>query len=115
ASEQYRLDGLVYYGTFGFVAEPMLGVLHFFYSIVGNYGIAIIMLTVLVRLCMFPLSRKQAINAAKMQELQPEIKKLTEKFKTNLEARHKAQQELFRKHNYNPLSGCLPVLVQLPI
>jgi YidC/Oxa1 family membrane protein insertase len=111
----YRLEGLVYYGTFGFIAAPMLSILHFFYGIVGNYGIAIIMLTVLVRLCMFPLSRKQAANAAKMQELQPEIKKITEKYKTNMEARAKAQQELFKKHNYHPLSGCLPVFVQLPI
>lgn len=115
ANSEYRLDGLIYYGWFGWVAEPMLAILHFFYSIVHNYGIAIIMLTVLVRLCMFPISRKQALNAQKMQELQPEIKKITEKYKGNMEARSKAQQELFKKHNYNPLAGCLPVFLQLPI
>ena len=64
---------------------------------------------------MFPLSRKQALGAQKMQELQPEMKRITEKYKSNLEARTKAQQELFRKHNYNPLGGCLPVFMQLPI
>ena len=69
----------------------------------------------LVRSAMFPISRKQALNAQKMQELQPEMKRLAEKFKNNVEARTKAQQELFKKHNYNPLAGCLPVFLQLPI
>jgi YidC/Oxa1 family membrane protein insertase len=113
--ELYGLRDLVYYGWFGWVARPMLAILHFFYVLVGNYGIAIIMLTVLVRGCMFPLSRKQALSAQKMQELQPEIKKIAEKYKNNLEARNKAQGELFRKHNHNPLAGCLPMFVQLPI
>ncbi|MEX2121017.1 MAG: membrane protein insertase YidC [Pirellulales bacterium] len=114
-AKPYGLSELVYYGWFGFVSRPMLVVLHFFYSIVGNYGIAIIMLTVLVRSCMFPLSRKQALGAQKMQELQPEMKRLAEKHKGNVEQRTKAQQELFRKHNYNPLAGCWPALIQLPI
>lgn len=111
----HGLGDLVYYGLFSWVSTRMLAILHFFYGLVGNYGLSIIMLTVLVRLCIFPLSRKQAMNAAKMQELQPEMKKIAEKYKNNLEQRHKAQQELNRKHNFNPLSGCLPALVQLPI
>ena len=69
----------------------------------------------LVRGCMFPLSLKQAASAQKMQQLQPEIKKIQEKHKGNAEARTKAQQELFRKHNYNPLSGCLPMFIQMPV
>ena len=64
---------------------------------------------------MFPLSLKQAAGAQKMQLLQPEIKKIQEKHKGNVEARTKAQQELFRKHNYNPLSGCLPIFIQMPV
>jgi YidC/Oxa1 family membrane protein insertase len=109
------LEELVYYGWFGWVAGPMSRVLQFFHWLTGNYGIAIIMLTVLVRSCMFPISRKQAIGAQKMQLLQPEIKKIAEKYKANPEQRMKAQQELFRKHNYNPLSGCLPLFLQMPI
>jgi len=112
---EYNLGKLVYYGWFGWVAEPMLVVLHTFYRIIPNYGIAIILLTVLVRSLMFPLSRRQAVNAQKMQELQPEIKRIQEKYKGNMEARTKAQQDLFRQHNYNPLAGCLPVFLQLPI
>ena len=109
------LKELIVYGWFWWVAIPMLWILHIFYAVVGNYGLAIIMLTILVRSCMFPLSRKMALNAQKMQKLQPEIKKLQEKHKKNLEARTKAQQELFKKHNYNPLAGCLPMFLQLPI
>jgi YidC/Oxa1 family membrane protein insertase len=109
------LGGLVYYGWFGWVARPMVAILGIFHTIVRNYGLAIIMLTVMVRLCMFPLSRKQALATKKMQELQPEMKKINEKYKTNAQERTRATQELWRKHNYNPLGGCLLVFVQLPI
>ncbi len=109
------LQDLVYYGWFWYVAEPMLKILHTFYALVGNYGIAILMLTVLVRGCMFPLSRKQALSAQKMQELQPEMKRINEKYKKNPQEKNKAVQDLFRKHNYNPFGGCLLALIQLPI
>ena len=113
---EYGLKEIVYYGWFKWVAIPLLWILHFFHDyVVFNYGLAIIMLTVLVRACMFPLSKQQAMNAQKMAELQPEIKKIQEKYKTNMEARGKAQQELFKKHNYRPLGGCLVVFFQLPI
>jgi YidC/Oxa1 family membrane protein insertase len=115
AGTSVSLRDLVYYGWFGFVARPMLAILHAFHTLVGNFGVAIIMLTVLVRLCMFPLSRKQALSAQKMQELQPEIKKLNEKFKNDAEKKMRAQQQLFREHNYHPLGGCLLAFVQLPI
>ena len=109
------LKELVYYGWFSPIARVLGEVLHFFYGIVGNYGIAIIMLTVLVRGCMFPLSRKQALGAQKMQELQPEMKRINEKYKNDAEKRTKATQELFRHHNYNPVGGCLLAFAQLPI
>ncbi len=112
---QYGLDDIITYGWFGPVARLLLAILHTFYLVIPNYGVAIILLTVLVRLCMFPLSKKQALSAQKMQELQPEIKRIQEKYKNNLEARSKAQQELFRKHNYNPMGGCLILFLQLPI
>lgn len=110
---QYELNELVYYGWFGWIAVPLLHILHFFYWGVGNYGIAIILLTVLVRLCLFPISRQQALNAQKMQELQPEQKKLMEI--KDLQKRHQAQMELWRKHKFNPYAGCLPLFLQLPI
>lgn len=113
---QYGLDEVVYYGWFGWIARPMVHLLHFFHDyLVFNFGLAIIMLTVVVRGCMYPMSHKQALGAQKMQEIQPELKRLQEKYKNDVEGRTKAQQELFRKHNYNPLSGCLVLFIQLPI
>lgn len=114
-SPQYGLQDLMYYGWFSVVSRGMLGILHFFYGIVGNYGIAIILLTVLVRGCMFPVSRKQAQSMAKMQELRPEMDKLKEKYKQDMQKQSQAMQELYRKHDINPLAGCLPLFIQMPI
>jgi YidC/Oxa1 family membrane protein insertase len=111
----HGLDGVLYYGWFGPVARLMLGILHTFYAVVGNYGVAIVLLTVVVRSAMFPLSRKQALSMVKMQELKPELDRIVEKHKTDMQKRSQAQQELFRKHNYNPAAGCLPMFLQLPI
>ncbi len=115
--EKYEMRGLVYYGwsIFHVVAVPMTAILDFFYALLHNYGLAIIMLTIVVRLAMFPLSRHQAHGAQMMQKIQPEMKAIQQKFKNDAEGARKAQQELFAKHNYNPLSGCLPLLVQMPI
>ncbi|NOZ39426.1 MAG: membrane protein insertase YidC [Planctomycetes bacterium] len=114
-STQYGLGDLMYYGWFSPVSKAMLGILHFFYGIIGNYGIAIIMLTVLVRSLMFPISRKQAKSMAKMQELRPEMDKIKAKYKQDMQKQSQATQELYRKHNINPLAGCLPMFIQLPI
>jgi YidC/Oxa1 family membrane protein insertase len=115
----YGPDGalydLVYYGWFGPISIFLGKLLHFFYGLVSNYGVAIVLLTVLVRGIMFPLSRKQALGAQKMQELQPEMKKINEKYKTEPEKRTKATQDLFRQHKYNPVGGCLLAFAQLPI
>jgi len=105
----------IYYGWFGFVARPLSAILHFFFTITRNYGIAIILLTVLVRGCMFPISRKSARSAQIMQLMSPEIKKLQEKYKDDAKKKMAAQQDLFRKYDYNMLGGCLPMFLQLPI
>jgi YidC/Oxa1 family membrane protein insertase len=81
----------------------------------GNYGVAIILLTLLVRMIMFPLGRKQAIAAKKMQDLQPHMKEIQEKYKDEKEQQTKEVWALYRKHGVNPLGGCLPALIQLPI
>ena len=114
-STQYGLGDLMYYGWFSPVSKAMLGILHFFYGIVGNYGIAIIMLTVMVRGFMFPISRKQAKSMAKMQELRPEMDRIKVKYKQDMQKQSQAQQELYRKHNINPVAGCLPMFIQMPI
>ena len=111
----YGLRDCIVFGWFSFVAKPMTSLLHGLYWLVGNYGLAIVMLTVIVRGCMFPLSRYQVENAKRMQELGPEMQAIAKKFKDDMEQRAKAQRELFQKHKINPLSGCLPAMLQLPI
>ncbi|QDV27073.1 YidC/Oxa1 family insertase periplasmic-domain containing protein [Aureliella helgolandensis] len=111
----HGLDRAIEYGWFPWIAKPLSAILHFFYAIVRNYGLAIVMLTVMVRGLMFPLGRKAAMNAQRMQELQPELKRINELYKDNMEKRAKAMQELYAKHNFKPLAGCLPMFIQLPI
>ncbi len=112
--EPYGLGDCIYYGWFATFAKALGWLLHGL-SGIGNYAIAIILLTVIVRGLMFPLSRKAAINAQKMQELAPELKKISDKYKDDMEAKMKAQRELQQRVGFNPLAGCLPMFLQLPI
>ncbi len=113
----YRLDEALEYGwdIFGFFAKRLGWILHFFYGIIGNFGLAIMMLTVLVRSCMFPVSRKMAINAQKMQSVQSHTAKLREAFKEDPRKMMAAQQMLMKKAGINQFAGCLPAMIQLPI
>lgn len=114
--DEYGLGKTLVYGWFWFVSIPLLWILHFFNDyVVFNYGLAIVMLTILVRLCVFPLSRKQVASSIKMQKLQPELTALKTKYQDNPQEMMQAQQALFRKHGVNPLSGCLPIFIQMPI
>lgn len=113
--ETCGLPEIIEYGWFAKIAKPLSVVLQFFYRIVQNYGLAIVLLTVLVRGAMFPIGRKAARNAQVMQQLAPEIKKIKEKYKNDLQKQGEAQRELWKKHNFNPLSGCWLMFLQLPI
>ena len=117
AEPDYQLSELVYYGwpIWGVFAKVLQYVLHGIYAFIPNYALAILILTVMVRGAMFPLSRKNALGAQKMQMLQPEIRRINEKYKNNPQDKMRATQELFRKHNYHPLGGCLVLFLQLPI
>src|SRR5262249_15223977 len=98
-----------------FFTNLMHRVLWFIYNVVPSYGICIILLTVLVRGLMFPLSRRQAMTSIKMQELAPGLKKLQQKFKDDPRARTEAMMALYRKHGVNPLGSCWLLLLQMPI
>src|SRR5262245_60036445 len=118
----YELDPLIEYGwpIFGVPAKLLRNVLNGLYWLTGlfripNYGISIILLTVIVRTCMIPISLKQARSAAKMQELAPEIQKIKDKYPDDPMKQHAAVQELYKKHDFNMFGGCLPVFIQLPI
>jgi YidC/Oxa1 family membrane protein insertase len=102
-------------GWFGFVAEPMLRVLKLFHRATRNYGVDIILLTVLVKLITVPLTQKSYKSMLELQKLQPQMKKLQEKYADDRAALNKEVMELYRRHNVNPLGGCLPMIVQMPI
>jgi YidC/Oxa1 family membrane protein insertase len=113
----YGLNQAIEYGwsIFKFFAVLLGRILDFFYYIIGNYGLAIMMLTVLVRSLMFPVSRRMAVNAQKMQAIQPLMNKLKESLKDEPTKMMSAQQMLFKKAGINQLAGCLPAMIQLPI
>ncbi|MGC1276571.1 MAG: YidC/Oxa1 family insertase periplasmic-domain containing protein [Planctomycetaceae bacterium] len=112
-------DGVLDLGWFAIVSQGMLWILEKLHAFGIPYGIAIICLTIIVRGALFPLSRKQAIGAAKMKDLQPKLAELKTKYGSDQEKFLRAQMELFKKHGYGPLgpmaSGCLPIFLQLPI
>jgi len=99
----------------GPIANLMLRLLQGMYNIVPNYGLAIIVLTLLMKVLMFPLYQKQIQTTKKMQALQPQITALKEKYKNDQQKLQKEQMELFRKHKVNPLSGCLTILTTIPV
>ncbi|MEM9368299.1 MAG: YidC/Oxa1 family insertase periplasmic-domain containing protein [Planctomycetota bacterium] len=110
----YGLQDAIYYGWFSWFSGLMGKLLHAL-SAVGNYAVAIILLTLVVRGLMFPLSRKAAVNAQRMQELAPELKKIADKYKDDMEGRLRAQRELQQRVGFNPMAGCWPMFLQLPI
>lgn len=116
--DQYKLGALLEYGwpVFGWPAKILRGLLEILhYLAFGNWGIAIILLTMIVRMGMIPFSLKQAKSAAMMQHLAPEMQKIRDKHKDDMEGQSKALRELYAKHNFNPFGGCLLVFFQLPI
>lgn len=109
-----KLHLSVDFGFFSIIAVPTLRVLQFIYKYIPNYGIAIILCTILIRLITFPLQYKSFKSMKKMQELQPEMTRLKEKYKDDAQKMQKETMELFKKSGANPLSGCLPLLLQMP-
>ena len=106
--------GIFQWSTLLTACSKLMHFLLYYLRFFGD-GLSILMLTVLVRGLMFPISRKQAVFSVRMQALAPELKKIQEKYKDDAKAKTEATMELYRKHNVHPLGGCLPVLLQMPI
>lgn len=102
-------------GWFTAIAKPMLYSLKFFYKYVGNYGVAIIIITIILKIIFFPLTHKSYKSMKEMSKLQPKMAALKEKYKNDRDAMNRAVMELYREHKVNPLGGCLPMLVQIPV
>jgi len=102
-------------GWFTVISKPLLYSLKYFYGYVGNYGIAIIIVTIILKAFFFPLTHKSYKSMKGMQKIQPEMTKLREKYKDDRDAMNKAVMELYREHKVNPMGGCLPMVVQIPV
>lgn len=103
------------YGWFWFFAQPMLWMLNWLYTLVGNYGVAIILMTLILRLLMWPLTRKSYASTMAMQKMQPEIQRV-QKLYANDKARLQIEMmKVYQSHKTSPMSGCLPMLIQIPI
>jgi membrane protein insertase, YidC/Oxa1 family, N-terminal domain len=110
-----HLDQAIDYGWFGWAAVPILYVLKFFESIFKNWGLAIIALTIAFKILLNPLTKKSMASMKGMQALQPQLQKIREKYKDDRERLNLETMNLFRTHKVNPMGGCLPMLLQMPI
>ncbi|MEF3366388.1 membrane protein insertase YidC [Methylocystis sp. 9N] len=110
-----RFDLLIDWGWFYFITRPMFRLIDFLYKLLGNFGLAILAVTVIVKLAFLPLANKSYKSIAKMKEIQPKIKELKEKYGDDKHAFNTEQMELFKREKVNPAAGCLPVLVQIPV
>jgi len=115
AGGNQHLDQLIDLGYFSPIAKVLVGFLLRVHGLVGNWGVAIMILTITARTLLFPLTLPSIKGMVKMRELKPEVDALNEKFKDDAQAKGLAQMELWRKHNVNPLKGCLPQLVSMPV
>lgn len=97
------------------LVDFVVHVLNAIYGVVGNYGIAIIIVTFLMRIIVFPLTLKQEKSMKKMRDLQPELEKIKEKHKDNPQELQRRTAEIYKENGVNPLGGCLPLLIQMPI
>ncbi len=103
------------FGLFWFISIPLLYVLHFFHGFTVSYGIDIIILTVLIKILMAPLTHKSYVSMKQMQKLQPQMERLKERFSEDKEKLNKEIMELYKRNGVNPLGGCLPMVLQLPV
>ncbi|MEE3409798.1 MAG: YidC/Oxa1 family membrane protein insertase [Erysipelotrichaceae bacterium] len=103
------------YTILGVIAKPMGLLLDLLYGFIGNYGLSIIIFTVFVKLCLYPLYIKQTKSTAMMSEMQPKIKAIQNKYANDQEMMNIKMQELYKEEKFNPMGGCLPMLIQMPI
>jgi YidC/Oxa1 family membrane protein insertase len=110
-----HFDLLIDWGWFYFITKPMFLALDFFYRLVGNFGIAILLVTVLVKLLFFPLANKSYASMAKMKSVQPQLAALKERYPDDRVKQQQEMMEIYKKEKINPIAGCLPVALQIPV
>jgi YidC/Oxa1 family membrane protein insertase len=109
------LERSINYGIFDFLAKPLMMVLNFFYKYIHNYGVAIILLTILIKLIFYPLTQKSYESMKKMKDLQPHIMRIKEQYKNDKAKLNQEIMQLYKKYKVNPFGGCLPMVIQIPV
>jgi YidC/Oxa1 family membrane protein insertase len=110
-----HLEAAIDFGWTNIIAKPLLYALRFFHNYVGNYGVAIIILTVLIKILFWPLTHKSYKSMKEMQKIQPLMAKIREKYKNNRELMNKEMMGLYKTYKVNPMGGCLPMVIQIPV
>jgi len=117
-AEEYKIDrfeNLIDWGWFHFITKPLFQLLVYINDMVGNFGVAILIATVLIKLVLFPLANKSYKSMAMMKKVQPEMEKIRKRYGDDKMKQQQALMDLYKKEKINPLSGCWPILVQIPI
>src|SRR5246127_2951254 len=110
-----HFDLLIDWGWFYFITKPMFLALDFFYRLFGNFGISILLVTVIVKLLFFPLANKSYASMAKMKSVQPQLQALKERYPDDRVKQQQEMMEIYKKEKINPIAGCLPVALQIPV
>jgi YidC/Oxa1 family membrane protein insertase len=110
-----RIELLIDWGWFHFLTKPMFYLIRALHGVLGNFGLAILAVTVIVKAVFFPLANRSYASMAAMRRVQPEMKAIQERFKDDRAAQQQAMMELYKKEKINPLSGCWPILIQIPV
>ena len=110
-----HFDLLIDWGWFYFITKPMFLAMDFFYRLFGNFGLAILMVTVLVKVVFFPLANKSYASMAKMKAVQPQMTALRERYANDRAKQQQELMELYKREKINPLAGCLPIAIQIPV
>jgi YidC/Oxa1 family membrane protein insertase len=111
----HRFDQAVDWGMFWFITRPFFRLLEFFYHLVGNFGIAILLLTIVVKLLFFPLANKSYESITKMKKIQPKIEELKTRYKDDPTKQQQEMMQIYQREKINPLMGCLPLVIQIPV
>ena len=114
-SKLNHFDLLIDWGWFYFITKPMFLAIDYFFHLVGNFGIAILIVTVLVKLLFFPLANKSYASMAKMKAVQPQMAMIKERYGDDKMKQQQAMMELYKKEQINPMAGCLPIAIQIPV
>ncbi|ASP50151.1 membrane protein insertase YidC [Sinorhizobium meliloti] len=110
-----NFDKLIDWGWFYFITKPMFKMMDFFFRLFGNFGIAILITTIVVKLIFFPLANKQYASMANMKKVQPKMEELKKKFGDDRMGLQQAMMQLYKEEKINPLAGCWPILIQIPV